>query len=80
MRKGRQLAARLEAIAALESWAAQADDDAPAQPSLNRRQRRALGADCAAVDVAIRACRQQLRAPQPVVRCLARTLRERCRR
>jgi hypothetical protein len=80
MRKGRRLAARLEAIAALEGWAAGADGSAPATPQLNRQQRHALGGDCAALSVAISACREQHRPLAPVVRCLARVMRERCRR
>jgi hypothetical protein len=78
MRKGRALAARLAAIAALESWAATAECGAVAPLRLSGHQRRALGADCAALNTAISACRRQRHALAPVVRCLARVMRERC--
>jgi hypothetical protein len=79
MRKGRQLAARLEVIAALERWATAAERGAATELRLTRHQRRVLGCDCMAVGVAISACRLQHRAPAPTLRCLARVMRERCR-
>ncbi len=79
MRKGRQLAARLEAIATLERWVGRVDSGSAEALELTRHQRRALGRDLATVGVAISACQRQQRALAPVVRCLARVMRERCR-
>jgi hypothetical protein len=70
MWNGRHQAARLAAIARLETDAMQA-------VCWSRRQRRALGADAATIDVAERACRQRGREFAPVLRCLAEVLRAR---
>jgi len=79
MRKGRRLAARLAAIAAVESWSGRALRGDPAPLRFSRHQRRALGDDCTALRVAERACQLQQRPFAPIARCLARTMRERCR-
>jgi hypothetical protein len=79
MWKGRQLAARLKAIAELEAWAAQYERGQAPPLCVTRRLRRGLGRDCATLAVAQRACQQQRRPLAPVVKCLAHVLRERCR-